>query len=205
MNQAHGWTHKRIEGQNGRTLLLFHGTGGNEHDLVPFAEFLDPDASVLSLRGRIDENGALRFFRRFSEGVFDLENLRHETEALAHFLIDADREYGIDPTQTIAVGFSNGANMAASVLLRHPERLAGAILLRAAPTFDPDPVPDLRGRRVFIASGERDPMVTRDQADALARLFATSGAQVDHVWVPGGHSLTKRELEQARDWLRALP
>lgn len=205
MNQTHGWTHKWIEGRNGRALLLFHGTGGNEHDLIPFAEFLDPDASVLSLRGRVDENGALRFFRRFSEGVFDQENLREETEALAQFLIEAGRDYGIDPTQTIAVGFSNGANMAASLLLRHPEHLAGALLLRAMPTFVPDPIPDLRGRRVFIASGERDPMVTQDQADALARLFETSGAEVDHVWVPGGHNLTKRELERAREWLTVLP
>lgn len=205
MNQAHGWTHQWIEGQNGRTLLLFHGTGGNEHDLIPFAEFLDPDASVLSLRGRIDENGALRFFRRISEGVFDQESLLEETEALAQFLADAAADDRIDPARTIAVGFSNGANMASSLLLRHPERLAGAVLLRGLPPFNPHPAPDLRGRSVFIASGERDPMVSLDQAEGLARLFESSGATVEHVWVPGGHHLTKGELERARAWLMDLP
>ncbi len=186
-----------------RTLLLLHGTGGDENDLIPLGQTLDPNAHLLSPRGRVDEQGANRFFRRIREGVFDQENMRQETEALAGFIAKAAKEYDFDRSEVFGVGFSNGANMAASLMLRHPESLRGAFLMRAMVPFEPDPIPPLSGKRVLISSGESDPMVSRDQAERLAAILVQGGADIEHLWLPTGHNLTRQELELAKQWLES--
>ncbi|MFI5385321.1 MAG: alpha/beta hydrolase [Fimbriimonadales bacterium] len=197
--------HRWIPGAGERTILLLHGTGGNEDDLIPLGQTLDPAASLLSPRGRVDEHGSNRFFRRFAEGVFDQENMLQETQALASWLRDASVAYGFDPEQVFAVGFSNGANIGASLLLRHPELLRGAFLMRAMVPFEPSSPPLLAGKRVLISSGESDPMVTRDQAERLAEILRSGGADVEHLWQPTGHNLTRAELDLARKWLAGQP
>jgi predicted esterase len=193
--------HRWFSGTSGRTLLLLHGTGGDENDLIPMGQTLDPAANYLSPRGRVDENGSNRFFRRFGEGNFDQENMRQETEALAVFLASASETYGFDPKGVYAVGFSNGANIGASLLLRHPEALRGAFLIRAMVPFEPETPPALLGTRVLISSGEFDPMVPRANAERLAAILVQGGADVEHVWAPVGHNLTRQELDHGREWL----
>jgi phospholipase/carboxylesterase len=158
-------------------------------------------ANLLSPRGRVDENGANRFFRRIREGVFDLENMQQETEALADFLRDAAIQYKFDPEEVYAVGFSNGANIAVSLLLRYPELLKGAFLMRAMVPFEPETPPALMGTRVLLASGEFDPMVPRANAERLAFILVQGGADVEHLWVQVGHNLTRQELEHAKLWI----
>jgi phospholipase/carboxylesterase len=197
--------HKWLPGTSSRTLLLLHGTGGDENDLIPMGQTLDPSANLLSVRGRVDEQGAHRFFRRFGEGNFDQENMLNETEALASFLSTASAEYGFDAEQVYAVGFSNGANIGASLLLRHPEALRGAFLIRAMVPFEPESPPALMGTRVLISSGEFDPMVPRANAERLAAILVQGGADVEHVWAAVGHNLTRQELEHGREWLSRSP
>jgi phospholipase/carboxylesterase len=188
-------------GTKSRTLLLLHGTGGDENDLIPVGKTLDPDANLLSVRGRVDENGANRFFRGFGEGVFDQENMRQVTAALAEFIGAASLRYGFDTKNLFAVGFSNGANIGASLLMRHPEVLAGGVLIRAMVPFEPSSPVDLAGVRLLLSSGAYDPMVPRAAAERLAAIFVQGGADVEHVWAPVGHNLTREELDHARDWL----
>ena len=183
------------------TLLLLHGTGGNETDLIPAAERIAPTAAVLSPRGKVLEGHMPRFFRRLAEGVFDLDDLRFRTHELAGFVQAAAARYGFDATQVVAVGFSNGANIAASLLLLTPEVLAGAILFRAMVPIVPDPLPSLAGRRILMSNGRADPLIPAAQAATLADLFRRCGADVTLEWQPGGHNLTKRDLEVAAQWL----
>lgn len=141
------------------TLLLLHGTGGTEHDLIPLGNELTPDASILSVRGKVLENGMPRFFRRLEEGVFDLEDLKMRTDELADFILKSSSIYDFDLKRLVAVGYSNGANIGASVLLRRPEVLAGAILFRAMVPFVPDVLPDLSKKFIILLEGMRDPIV----------------------------------------------
>ena len=194
------FVHRWITGTSARTLLLLHGTGGNEDDLIPLGQTLDPGANLLSARGRIDEHGQNRFFRRFAEGVFDQENMRDETDALAGFLKAAHQDYGVNPEQVYVVGFSNGANIGASLLLRYPELLRGGFLMRAMVPFEPETPPSLMGTRVLLSSGEVDPLVSRDEAERLATILVQGGADVEHLWLPTGHQLTKQELQRGREW-----
>src|SRR5579862_4195602 len=196
MAQETSFHHRWVKGTSERTLLLLHGTGGNEDDLISLGQTLDPDANLLSPRGRVDENGSNRFFRRIREGVFDQEDMKQETDALAAFLRWASEEYGFDPEQVFVVGFSNGANMGVSLLLRYPELLRGAFLMRAMVPFEPDVTPGLMGIRVLLASGEFDPMVPRDNAERLATILVQGGADVEHLWAPVGHNLTRQELDR---------
>lgn len=183
------------------TVLALHGTGGTETDLVPLALDLFPGANVLAPRGRVSENGANRFFRRLSEGVFDLENLRQETAALAEFVGESSAKYKFDPEQVVALGYSNGANIAASLLLSRPEILQGAILLRAMTPFTPETLPDLSGKAVFLAAGRQDPMVPKANVDALARMLETSRAEVTLRFENAAHNLTRLEIEAARGFV----
>jgi phospholipase/carboxylesterase len=184
-----------------RTLLMLHGTGGTEEDLLPLGAAILPGAAMLSPRGRILENGMPRFFRRFAEGVFDLDSLRAESEALGDFVSDSAQRYGFDPASVVAVGFSNGANIAGGLLLLRPEVLAGAIMLRPMVTLEPDPLPDLTGKRVLLVNGKQDPIVPVDNAQRLGEMLQQAGAAVQHLWLDTGHNLTRQEINAAMDWL----
>ena len=184
-----------------RTLLLLHGTGGDENDLIPLGQALLPGAALLSPRGQVLEHGMPRFFRRLSEGVFDEPDLRVRTDELAEFVTWAAASYGFDPQRVTAVGFSNGANIAASLLLLRPDVLAGAILFRAMVPLVPDTRPDLQGVHVLMGSGRADPLVPGSDVERLAAMLEEGGADVTVHWSPGGHQLTAGDLEAARAWL----
>lgn len=185
------------------TLLLLHGTGGNENDLVPLGRALLPGAGLLSPRGKVLERGMPRFFRRLAEGVFDQEDLARRTTELAQFVETAIATYGLCRDGIIAVGFSNGANIAASLLLRQPGLLRGAILLSPMVPFDPDRSVDLGGTAVFIGAGRNDPIAPPAQAELLADMLGRAGAAVKVHWEPGGHSVNEEEILAAREWLMA--
>lgn len=196
-----GFVHVWHAGRSSRTLLLLHGTGGDENDLLPIADMLDPGANVLSPRGKILEHGAPRFFKRLAMGVFDLDDLRLRTNELADFVVNASAQYGFDATQVIAAGFSNGANIAAAMLLQRPEPLSGAILFRAMVPFTPDPLPNLTGKNVFLSAGRTDTMIPGENTERLAELLRKAGANVELQWSPGGHSLAASDISAARVWL----
>lgn len=185
-------------------LLLLHGTGGNEHDLVPLAPMIVPGAGVLSPRGKVLENGMPRFFRRLSEGVFDLEDLRFRTHELADFIGHAGVEYGVKAERLIAVGFSNGANIAASLLLLRPDAIGGAVLFRAMVPLVPEPRPDIPGTPVLLSNGRLDPLVSERETERLAGLLSECGASVTLAWQPAGHQLTQNDVQQARDWAQRV-
>jgi predicted esterase len=202
-----GFTHRYIpslgaEDKAGLTLLLLHGTGGNEDDLLPLGRELDPHAGLLSPRGKILEGGRIpRFFRRLDEGVFDIEDLKFRTHELACFVVNASRIYGFDARKVVAVGYSNGANIAASMLLLKPQTLSGAILFRAMVPLIPDNLPDLSGKRIFMSSGLRDPIATRQEAETLSGLLKQARAVVDLQWQNSGHELTQDDVHAAKQWL----
>jgi phospholipase/carboxylesterase len=186
------------------TLLLLHGTGGDENDLLPLGRMLDGRAALLSPRGKVLENGMPRFFRRLSMGVFDEEDLVNRTHELASFVEEAASEYGLDPKRLFAVGFSNGANIAASLLLLHPDLLAGAVLLRAMTPFELETLPDLSDTPVYLAAGRSDQMIPPESTERLAELLREAGAKVTLDWQPGGHGIGRAEVEAARDWLAGV-
>lgn len=186
-----------------RTLLLLHGTGGDENDLIPLGRALLPDAALLSPRGRVLEHGMPRFFRRLAEGVFDLDDLRRRAAELARFVAKAAQVYGFDPARVYAMGFSNGANIAAAVLLLHPATLAGGALFRAMVPLEPDAAPDLTGKRVLLSEGRADPIVPVENAERLAALLRAGGADVSLVWQQAGHNLTQADVDAARAWFEA--
>jgi len=183
------------------TLLLLHGTGGDEDDLIPLGRALLPGAGMLSPRGNVLENGAPRFFRRVAEGVFDQEDLARRTDELAAFITAAAQTYHLDRDGIVAVGFSNGANIAASLLFRHPGVLRAAVLLSPMMPFEPETLPDLGGTTVFIGAGRSDPIAPAAQAERLAQRLRDCGAAVTLYWSPGGHTIAKSELDAAAQWL----
>jgi len=198
-----GMIHRFVRGSKPDTLLLLHGTGGDEDDLLALGRDLDPDANLLSPRGQVLENGMPRFFRRLALGVFDLEDLAARTHELARFMDDAASAYTLDPSRIKAVGYSNGANIAASLLLLHPGALASAALLHAMVPFEPAKLPELEGTAVLLTAGRRDQMVPPDQAKRLAEILEESGAEVTLEWQPGGHELTQTEFEAVKSWLES--
>jgi len=182
-------------------VLLLHGTGGDEHDLLPLGRRLCPGSALLSPRGDVLEHGMPRFFRRFAEGVFDLEDVARRTHALADFVAGAAKKYGFAPEKLTAIGFSNGANIAASLLLLRPESLAAAVLLRPMIVLEPAQAPALAGKRVLIASGSQDPIVPPDHPPRLADLFRRAGAEVTLRVHPASHGLTPADLSAAAEFL----
>lgn len=204
-----GFVHRFVPGSGDArlpALLLLHGTGGNEDDLIPFGQMLLPGAPLLSPRGKVLENGMPRFFRRLAEGVFDLDDLIARAAELAEFVRDARERYGITDRRLFAAGFSNGANIAAALLLVHPGTLDGALLFRPMVPLEPQRLPDLSGVPVFIAAGEADPLVPAAETQRLAALLERAGAEVSTVMQPGGHGLTRGDILAARAWLaRVLP
>ena len=196
--------HEFVPGRSNRTLLLLHGTGGNERDLIPLGRELDPNAALLSPRGKVLENGMPRFFRRLAEGVFDLEDLKHRTNELADFVTAAAQHYGFSSDQLVAVGYSNGANIAASMLLLRPEIMHRAILFRAMVPLVPDRLPDLSSVRVWIGAGDQDPIIPPSEVQRLVELLRRAGADVTIRFFNAGHGLTNDDLEAARHWLGEL-
>jgi predicted esterase len=196
--------HEFVQGSSKRTLLLLHGTGGNERDLIPLGRELDPNASLLSPRGKILENGMPRFFRRLAEGVFDLEDLKTRTNELADFVAAAVRHYKLAADDIVGVGYSNGANIAASMLLLRPEIMRAAILFRAMVPLIPDNLPHLSSVRVWIGAGDQDPIVPASETKHLAELLRRAGADVTICFFNAGHGLTNSELETAGQWLKHL-
>lgn len=188
-------------GTSAPPLLLLHGTGGDEHDLIPIARQLSPDSPLLSPRGNVLENGQPRFFRRFAEGVFDLADLERRTQALADFIIAAAQHYDIDVTRLTAFGFSNGSNIAASLLLLRPDSLAAAVLLRPMVVLTPPSLPRLSGKRILISSGTRDPIVPADHPGRLADLFRQAGAEVTLNTHAAGHGLVPTDFAAAQAFL----
>jgi predicted esterase len=190
--------HRFEPGTSDTTLLLLHGTGGNEHDLIGLARDLSPTAKLLSPRGKVLENGAPRFFRRLAMGVFDEADLKAQAADLARFVQEAAERYNFDAGRVYALGYSNGANIAAALLLLHPEVLAGGVLLRPVLPLEPPTLPDLSGKAVFLAAGRRDPWASGERVEALARWLEQAGANVELRWQDAGHELHPEELEAAR-------
>jgi phospholipase/carboxylesterase len=190
------------------TLLLLHGTGGDERDLLPLGPLLLPGAAVLSPRGNVLENGMPRFFRRHAEGVFDEDDVVRRAGELASFVHDAAERYSLDPARIVAAGFSNGANIAAATMLLHPGVLSAAVLLAAMPVLDerlPAPLPDLRGSSVFVGSGRLDPLAPPQVAQRLADTLTEAGAAVELRFHGGGHGVDRGVLASARSWLSGVP
>jgi predicted esterase len=181
-------------------LLVLHGTGGNETDLLPLARMIDRHAPALSPRGQVLEQGMPRFFRRLAEGVFDQEDLRLRTRELAEFLASSAERYGFDPSRIVAVGYSNGANIAASLLLSGLGTLQGAILMRPMVPFEPEAVPPLDGKQILLSASRQDPIVPPALTERLAELLESGGAAVTTRWYPGGHGLSPQEIKDAAAW-----
>jgi predicted esterase len=194
--------HEFVPGSSSRTLLLLHGTGGNERDLIQLGRELDPNAALLSPRGKVLENGMPRFFRRLAEGVFDLEDLKYRTNELADFVAAAVRHYKLVADHIVGVGYSNGSNIAASMLLLRPEIMHQAILFRAMVPLIPETLPDLSSVRVWIGAGDEDPIVPASETKRLAELLRRAGADVTIRFAKAGHGLTNDDVISARDWAR---
>lgn len=183
-------------------LLLLHGTGGNENDLLRLGRAVSPGSAMLSPRGNVNEAGALRFFARVAEGVFDPQEVSRRTQTLADFVLAAAKQYGIDPGRLVAIGFSNGANIAGSLLLLRPETLAAAVLLRPMLVLDLPAAPNsLVGKRVLMTSGSTDPIAPAEQALRLAELFRVGGAEVQIRTHAASHALVQADVDAAREWM----
>jgi phospholipase/carboxylesterase len=181
-------------------LLLLHGTGGDESDLLPLGEAIAPGAALISPRGKVLEHGMPRFFRRLAEGVFDEDDVRRRANELADFVVEARKHY--DLAAPIALGYSNGANIAAAMLLLRPEALAGAVLLRAMVPLRDVPKVDLSGKPVLIVSGQSDPIIPPSNSQRLAAMLASARADVQHRTLPAGHQLSQADLTVAKAWLQ---
>ena len=203
LNYIHKYEPGASDGRN-ETLFLLHGTGGNEDALSGLGRMILPGAGQLRPRGNVLEQGMPRFFRRFAEGILDIDDLKQRTNELADFLRRASEIYGFDGRQVIVVGFSNGANIASSMLLLRPEVLRAAILLHPMFTFEPQGLPDLRSKPVFIGAGRFDPLVPAEQTGQVADLLRRAGAPVELFWHNGGHEVSVEEVRAAKEWMETL-
>jgi len=199
------FTHVHIPptSDDARTMLLLHGTGGNERDLLELGSSVAPGARLLGVRGQVLESGMPRFFRRLAEGVFDDADIVVRAADLATFVATASEEYGFDSEQVVAVGYSNGANIAAAVMLLHPGTFRAAVLLRSMVPLVPAALPNLAGTEVLMSQGQSDPIVPRPAAERLAELLRNSGADVTLHWEDVGHGLSSADVDVAREWLAA--
>ncbi len=197
-----GFIHRFSPGKGSNlTLLLLHGTGGDEDDLITLGIALAPNASLLSPRGKVIENGMPRFFRRLAEGVFDVEDLKFRSKELADFVKVASVRYGFESKSVVLVGYSNGANIAAGMLLTGALLPAGALLFRPMVPLTPDELPDLKGMPIFISAGRFDQVVPRGEAERLSRLLGDAGAEVTLNWENATHALAEQEVKKAANWL----
>jgi phospholipase/carboxylesterase len=207
MNEPFKYIHQYTPGKGENeniTLLLLHGTGGDENALSSLGRMLIPGAGQLRPRGNVLENGMPRFFRRFAEGVLDVDDLKQRSGELADFIHQASVLYGFDEQQVIAAGFSNGANIAASLLFLRPTELRAAILLHPMIPFVPTTLPRLQGKPIFIGAGRADPLVPAEQTGQLAELFKQAGAAVEIFWQNGGHNVSVEEVKAAKAWLEHI-
>jgi phospholipase/carboxylesterase len=188
-------------GPDSPVLVLLHGTGGDENALIPLGQELLPGAAILSLRGKVLENGMRRFFRRLAEGVFDPEDLEQRTEELATFIERARCDYVLPENRVVVAGYSNGANIAASLILRYPQRVSGAILFQAMVPFQPESTPELGAMKVFLSAGTGDPIVPGANTRRLAAIFESGGADVSVYWHTGGHELGQDDVDAAKSWI----
>jgi phospholipase/carboxylesterase len=204
MTEDLGFIHRFVpatDSSSGETLIVLHGTGGNENDLIGIGQAIAPGAAILSPRGNVLENGAPRFFRRIAEGVFDPKEVRSRAEELARFIRAAVVTYRLDPSRLFAFGYSNGANVAATVMLIEPGILQSAILFRPMLVYEPPEKSDLSGSAVFISAGRMDPIVPTASVERLAELLETAQAEVTLKWQLAGHNLVPSEVREAADWL----
>ena len=204
MSDNLGFIHRFVPADDptaGETLVVLHGTGGDENDLVGIGQAIAPGAAILSPRGKVLENEAPRFFKRLAEGVFDPKEVRARAEDLSRFIRAAVSKYGLDPARVFAFGYSNGANAASTVMFIDPGLLRGAILFRPMLVFEPDVSPDLSGSSVFISAGRADPIVPTNSVDRLVELLKSSRAEVTLKWQLAGHNLAPSEVREAADWL----
>jgi phospholipase/carboxylesterase len=199
-----GFTHVHVpptDPAETRTVVLLHGTGGDERDLLQLGAMVAPGARLLGVRGQVLEGGMPRFFRRLAEGVFDEADLKRRAGDLAAFVPAAAGAYQFDPARVIALGFSNGANIAAAMLLLHPGVLGGAVLLRSMVPLEPAVLPALPATPVLLAEGAEDPLVPRANAERLATLLRDAGATVTLHWEQAGHGLTQSDVTVAQEWM----
>ncbi len=201
-SEASGFVHRFLKG-NEHTLLLLHGTGGDETDMIPIGRTLAPLASILTLRGPVLEGGAARFFRPMTPSGFDIQDILARTRQLGDFLKLAAGAYGFDTRKVIPVGYSNGANIAASMLLTGAAHVPAAVLFRPMVICEPEQLPDLSATFIYISAGNLDPLVSEENSTELAALFKTAGARVTLTVENAGHGLTSHGIDAARDWLRA--
>lgn len=186
------------------TLVLLHGTGGNERDLLPIAEMVDERASVLGVRGNVSENGMPRFFKRLAEGVFDEEDLQKRTGELYAFLDQAAERYGFDRDHIVVVGYSNGANIAANLMYEYSNPFKGAILFHAMVPQEKEVLPSLQNTAVFLGAGKRDSLIPAPLTEQLLADLQTAGATADVHWTEGGHELTVEEIHAAKTWYKRM-
>ena len=199
-----GFIHQFVpaeDADSGETLLVLHGTGGNENDLIGIGRTIAPGAAILSPRGNVLENGAPRFFKRLSEGVFDPKEVRSRGEELARFIRAAIAKYALDASRVYALGYSNGANAASTVMFIDPRLLQGSILFRPMLVFEPPERADLGGASVFISAGRMDPIVPVTSVERLVELFESARAEVTLKWQLAGHNLAPSEVREAAEWL----
>jgi len=198
------FVHQFVQGAGPLTILLLHGTGGDETDLIPIGKLLAPEANLLSPRGKVVENGALRFFRRLQPGVFDEEDIKMRAAELAEFVAESSKERQFDISRVYALGYSNGANIAQALMLLHPGLLAGAAMLRPMPVIEPNPLPELGGKPVLIAAGDDDHMTTEQLTNKLAATLSKAGAKVDVKWIAAGHELTPYDFQAIKTYFQSL-
>ena len=182
-------------------LVLLHGTGGDEQDLVSLGQMVSPGSSILSLRGKVSENGMPRFFRRLAEGIFDQEDLKFRTAELADFIEKSRQTYGFENASVVALGYSNGANIAASVLLSRPDIFQGAVLLRAMVPFEPVTLPNLGGTKILMLSGLMDNIIPPENSTRLSKMLDEAGADVNFIMKPTGHGLTQSDFSDITKWI----
>lgn len=193
--------HEFINKQSKKTIILLHGTGGNEKDLLSVGEMIDPKANLLGIRGNVLENGMNRYFRRLAEGIFDLEDLKKRTDELYEEIIILSKQYHLDLNETIGLGYSNGANILANLLFLYPNIIQKAILFHPmVPDRNVD-MSNLSKTNVFISSGINDPICPKEESDDLVQLFQNREANVTLNWEITGHQLTYSEINKAKEWL----
>ncbi len=192
------------QGINNKTLLLLHGTGGSEDDLLSIGRMIDDKANILSVRGQVLENGMSRFFKRLSVGVLDEEDLIYRTHELKAFIDEKSETYQFDKSKLIAFGYSNGANIASSILFHYHDVLKGAILSHPMVPLRSLKLPDLTGTKIFIGASSNDPLTTLKETNELKTIYEMANADVELFIGSSGHSLSKEELDEAIKWYHQL-